>query len=382
MEMDQDTRPGRTELGNGQATGQPPAGPLAWSGRGVAAWALAGGVLLAAAMGAGGAHSPVAKAGTAAPLQGEAAPLSLTLTGARRPTYILFLCSASSLERQFLASLRPDAPPRDRDDLRVVLLNRLDGPIARRFGIRETPALIALEPGGKEVSRRVGAAPITATLSAVGIDSRAAPAARSAAAGCRIWKGPRLRWIEETDPRARRVYRRFAGGQWGVPDIFKAMSLRPELMEKALDLPEVGHFSDGYLDRRTKERIATYVSALNGSHYCLGSHAGGLRAMGVRSREIEALARGNLETATLSPRERALFEFVQRLTQKPGEMTDQEIARLRAHGWRDEQIFEAAFDASLFAFFNRMASTYGLDYPADGWKPTPRAAHTAPPPAP
>ena len=30
--------------------------------------------------------------------------------------------------------------------------------------------------------------------------------------------------MEEKDPQARRVYRRFAGGRWGVPDIFKAMA--------------------------------------------------------------------------------------------------------------------------------------------------------------
>jgi uncharacterized peroxidase-related enzyme len=350
-------------------------GWLMWAG----AWALAGGLLLTAALGAGVSHAPAASTQAVASATEIDNPVPLSPPGTRRPTYVLFQNGASILERQFLTSLREEGPARGRDDLRVVLLPRLDSPIARRFRIRETPTLLALEPGGKEISRRVGPQAITTALAATGVGGRA-PAVTSAAAAesCRIWKGPRLRWIEETDPRAHRVYRRFAGGRWGVPDIFKSMSLRPELMEKTLDLSEVGHFSDGYLDRRTKEQIATYVSALNGSHYCVGSHAGGLQAMGIRSREIEALTRGDLEGAALPPRERALFEFVQRLTQKPGEMTDQEIARLRSLGWRDEQIFEAAFDASLFAFFNRMASTYGLEYPPDGWKPAASSARAVP----
>jgi uncharacterized peroxidase-related enzyme len=177
--------------------------------------------------------------------------------------------------------------------------------------------------------------------------------------------------VEESDPRARRVYRRFGGGRREVPDIFKAMSLRPDLMEKMLELSEKGHFSDGYLDRKTKERIATFVSALNGSHYCVGSHAGGLRDLGVSSAEVAALARGDLDGAALSPRQRVLFEFIRRLTLKPGEITGAEVKRLKASGWRDEQIFEAAFDASLFALFNRVAVTYGLEYPPDGWIPPP-----------
>jgi len=61
-------------------------------------------------------------------------------------------------------------------------------------------------------------------------------------------------------------------------------------------------------------------------------------------------------------------------TLKPGEVTDADIRRLTAQGWRDEQIFEAAFDASLFALFNRVAITYGLDYPPDGWQPPLRTA--------
>jgi uncharacterized peroxidase-related enzyme len=174
--------------------------------------------------------------------------------------------------------------------------------------------------------------------------------------------------VEETDPRARRVYRRFGGGRSGVPDIFKAMSLRPDLMEKMLDLSETAHFSDGYLSERTKERIATYVSALNGSQYCVGSHAEGLRELGGSAAQVAALARGDLAGAGLSERERALLEFARRLTLKPGETSENDIKRLRRYGWRDEQIFEAAFDASLFALFNRIASTYGLTAPTDGWK--------------
>ena len=35
------------------------------------------------------------------------------------------------------------------------------------------------------------------------------------------------------------------------------------------------------------------------------------------------------------------------------------------HDWTDEQIWEASFEVSAFAFFNRMADVYGLRYEPD-----------------
>jgi uncharacterized peroxidase-related enzyme len=339
------------------------------SGRGLRAWAVRSiiALLVLAFVPMAASHRRAAPTRAGAAIEMAAAPLPALNT--RRPTFVLFQSSTSSVEREFLEGLRREGPARRREDVRVVLLNNLESPTAHRFRIRETPTLLALEPGGHEISRRTGPQAISAALAATAPSKPGAMSTASAGTSCRVWRGPRLRWVEESDPQARRVYRRFGGGRWGVPDIFKAMSLRPELMEKALDLSETGHFTDGYLDRRTKERIATFVSSLNGSPYCVGSHAGGLQGLGARSAEVAALARGDLEAASLAPRERALLEFVRRLTLTPSDVRDDDVRRLRAKGWRDEQIFEAAFDASLFAFFNRLAATYGLDSPPDGWKP-------------
>jgi uncharacterized peroxidase-related enzyme len=168
--------------------------------------------------------------------------------------------------------------------------------------------------------------------------------------------------VEESGARARRVYRRWGGGRQPVPDIYKAMSLRPDLMERMADLTDRAHFSGGFLNRRTKELIATYVSSLNRCGYCLGSHAENLRDLGASGRQIQAVARGELKAAARTPKERALLEFVKTVTLNPSGVTDAQVARLRHLGWHDGQIFEAAFDTSLFAFFNRMADVYGLRY--------------------
>lgn len=71
----------------------------------------------------------------------------------------------------------------------------------------------------------------------------------------------------------------------------------------------------------------------------------------------------------LAPKERELLKFVKRLTLEPSKVSDPDVEALRKAGWNDDQIFEAAFDTALFAFFNRMADAFGLGYDPRGWLP-------------
>ena len=78
---------------------------------------------------------------------------------------------------------------------------------------------------------------------------------------------------------------------------------------------------------------------------------------------VEALSRADLAGAPVSEAERALLEFVRLLTEHAHRTTDDDVQRLRRHGWRDEQIAEAVYITALFAFFNRVADAFGLEDP-------------------
>ncbi len=101
----------------------------------------------------------------------------------------------------------------------------------------------------------------------------------------------------------------------------------------------------------------------------MGSHARFLQLQGQDKKDVDGVATLNLENAKLSERERALLDYVKVLTLEPAQVRDSHVARLRTAGWKDTEIFEASFITSLFAFFNRMADAYGLDYPSGGWLP-------------
>jgi uncharacterized peroxidase-related enzyme len=101
----------------------------------------------------------------------------------------------------------------------------------------------------------------------------------------------------------------------------------------------------------------------------VGSHASFLQLQGQKPEDVDAIGTGNLEKAQLSEGERALLDYVKVLTLEPAKVKDADVERLRRTGWTDEQIFEASFITALFAFFNRMADAYGLDYPQGRWIP-------------
>ena len=101
----------------------------------------------------------------------------------------------------------------------------------------------------------------------------------------------------------------------------------------------------------------------------MGSHAGFLQAAGADKELVNAVAMNDLSKITLNDKDKALLDFVRILTVEPWMTRDAHVVRMRKAGWTDPQIFEAAFTTSLFAFFNRMADAYGLDYPTGGWLP-------------
>jgi alkylhydroperoxidase family enzyme len=93
---------------------------------------------------------------------------------------------------------------------------------------------------------------------------------------------------------------------------------------------------------------------------------------GQDAESIDRIAADRLSAAKLTEKEQALLDYVKVLTLEPAKVRDAHVERMRKAGWSDEQVFEASFITSLFAFFNRMADAYGLDYPEGGWFPPDR----------
>ncbi|MGA3347034.1 MAG: hypothetical protein ABSC76_19450 [Terracidiphilus sp.] len=62
----------------------------------------------------------------------------------------------------------------------------------------------------------------------------------------------------------------------------------------------------------------------------------------------------------MSPAERALLDYVTKVTEAAYRTTDDDVQRLRDVGWTEPQIAEAVYVTAMFAFFNRVADAFGI----------------------
>ena len=75
---------------------------------------------------------------------------------------------------------------------------------------------------------------------------------------------------------------------------------------------------------------------------------------------MQALVNGNLDDAGLTPEERALLDYVTKVTEAAYRTTPEDVQTLRDHGWTEPQIAEAVYITAMFAFFNRVADAFGV----------------------
>ena len=81
----------------------------------------------------------------------------------------------------------------------------------------------------------------------------------------------KIKLIEDRDARGdvSQVYDewRAKSGRQNVPGILKCFSHRPDFLRDVIKFSDTVHFSQGHLDRKTKEAIASWVSWLNRCPY-------------------------------------------------------------------------------------------------------------------
>jgi alkylhydroperoxidase family enzyme len=75
---------------------------------------------------------------------------------------------------------------------------------------------------------------------------------------------------------------------------------------------------------------------------------------------VAAVLEGKLKEAGLTQAEHALMEYVELITRAAYRSTAEDVERLRATGWKEEQIAESVYVTALFAFFNRVADAFGV----------------------
>ena len=92
------------------------------------------------------------------------------------------------------------------------------------------------------------------------------------------------------------------------------------------------------------------------------SHAEFLRRVSL-DEELAAALRRDYTQADLSPADRALCDYVAKLTRDATRVTPADLDRLRQHGFTDVAILQINLIASWFNYINRVADGLGVGRP-------------------
>ena len=144
-----------------------------------------------------------------------------------------------------------------------------------------------------------------------------------------------------------------------VPNVFLALARRPDEFRAFFAYHDALMEKPGGLTKAEREMIVVATSGLNRCQYCVVAHGAILRIRAKNPLIADQVAI-NPRKADLSPRERAMLDFAVKVAERSHAIDDADYAALRAHGFDDDEAWDIAAIAAMFAMSNRLANAFSI----------------------
>jgi uncharacterized peroxidase-related enzyme len=144
-----------------------------------------------------------------------------------------------------------------------------------------------------------------------------------------------------------------------VPNVFKAFSFDMAKLEGFVGYRNSVMQGESGLSKVEQEMIATAVSTQNRCYYCVTSHGSAVRGLSGDPILGEQIVM-NYRAADLDKRQRAMLDFVVKLTVEPWTIEESDREGLRKVGFSDRDIWDIAAIAGFFNMTNRIASAIDM----------------------
>jgi uncharacterized peroxidase-related enzyme len=105
--------------------------------------------------------------------------------------------------------------------------------------------------------------------------------------------------------------------------------------------------------------IVVATSAANQCQYCVIAHGAILRIRAKNPLVADQVA-VNYRKADISARQKAMLDFAMKVALRSSKVGEADIQALKGHGFADEDAWDIAAIAALFAMSNRMANVTGM----------------------
>jgi len=144
-----------------------------------------------------------------------------------------------------------------------------------------------------------------------------------------------------------------------VPNVFLAFARRPDEFRAFFAYHDALMEKDSGLSQGEREMIIVATSGHNQCTYCVVAHGAILRIREKNPLLADQVAT-NYRKADITPRQRAMLDFSLKVAAQSCEINDNDFIELRKYGFSDEDTWDIAGIASLFALSNRMANFTGM----------------------
>ena len=161
----------------------------------------------------------------------------------------------------------------------------------------------------------------------------------------------------DADGPVRTMYQEAHGHFGYVPNWAQAFSPRPGVMDGWVALLRSIREN---LSVRSYELATLAAARALRSSYCALAHGAVLANAVFDPATVTAIAT-DAGGAPLEPRERAMMRFVEKLVREADRITAADVDALRAHGYRDEEIFDHAAAGAARCFFSKLLDALGVE---------------------
>jgi uncharacterized peroxidase-related enzyme len=145
-----------------------------------------------------------------------------------------------------------------------------------------------------------------------------------------------------------------------VPNVLKAYAFDIDKLNAFTTIYNDLMLAESGLTKLEREMIAVVVSSLNRCWYCQVAHGAAVRQLSGDPVLGEALVM-NWRVAPLSPKQRAMLEFAEKLTLSSSRIVNEDRQALREAGFSDRDIWDIASVTGFFNMTNRIASATAME---------------------
>ena len=144
-----------------------------------------------------------------------------------------------------------------------------------------------------------------------------------------------------------------------IPNVFLTLAHRPDEFRAFFVYHDALMLRDSGLSKAEREMIVVATSGANDCLYCIVAHGAILRVYAKNPFVADQVA-ANYRKADISERQKAMLEFALKVALRSSELVEDDYAKLRAHGFSDEDIWDIGAITAFFALSNRMANLISM----------------------